>query len=70
MTNKMAVIGDFDDHPVPNDWRLHSAGSRGVTFRCDFIGDVDSALEQFKRTMRPVLDAWPRTTIQMSITIG
>lgn len=62
----MAVI---DDYPYPDAWHLHSASSRGVTFHCDFVGDVDSALEQFKAAMRPVMDAWPMTSSKMSITI-
>lgn len=59
-----------DDYPTPDEWHLHSAGSKGVTFRCDFVNDVESALAAFQHTMRAVMDAWPMTTTSMSITIG
>lgn len=61
----------IEDYPMPDEWHLHSAGSsRGVTFRCDFIGDVDSALEEFKRSMRSVVNSWPKPVTTMTITIG
>jgi len=63
-------IDDDMDMPPLNQWHLHSAGSKGVTFHCDYVGDVGRALIAFMGTMRPVMSAWPMTTTTMSITIG
>ena len=78
MTTKMnwdinGKVDDIDDDthmPPLNQWHLHSAGSEGVTFHCDCVGDVGRAVIAFMAVMRPVMDAWPMTTTRMSITIG
>jgi hypothetical protein len=54
---------------VEPEWHLHSAGAKGVTFRCDYYEDIDGAMEKFKQAMLPVMDAWPVTGTAMSITI-
>lgn len=62
----------MDAPRIEERWHLHSAGSKGVTFHSDFVDsdDIDGALEAFKQTMRPAMDAWPITVSRMSVTLS
>jgi hypothetical protein len=50
-------------------WRLHSAGPRGITFRCDDYRDIEKALKRFIEDMEPVMQSWQMTGKQISVTI-
>jgi hypothetical protein len=59
----------FDEPPARDVWHLRSAGSKGITFHCDYTDNVDRALEKFMETMCLVMCAWPSTVTGMTITL-